>query len=163
MNIRRKTILYFFITSFFCFFPVFGEQEAIEFSFLELSSGDLDPVRNGQVIEIRGFLYETVDSQVILAAEPNLKSCCVGSDSKKQKQMLVSGNIFSALDDRSAVTLRGNLDIRQGDKFPYQLSNAIVVEANYQSFEMLAFFGVFVFLILGYLSWGRFSVNMQKK
>lgn len=48
---------------------------------------------NGKEIQIRGFLYQTEDKKLILAALPNLKSCCVGTASQRSQQIVVEGDI----------------------------------------------------------------------
>lgn len=79
----------------------------------------------GIVYEIRGFLYKTEKQQYILAAEPNLKSCCVGSASKRNKQILVSGTIDPQLfnSDRP-ITLKGLLEYDNDREFPWHMTEA---------------------------------------
>lgn len=98
------------------------EEISTAYTFLDLETH----VQNGQLIEIRGFLYETEQKQLILAAEPNLKSCCVGSHSKRQKQLLVSGDVKEGISSMSAVTLKGELLVHFGDIFPFRLENASI-------------------------------------
>lgn len=45
-------------------------------------------------VQIRGFLYATDEGQLVLASEPNLKSCCVASEAKKADQLFISGDIL---------------------------------------------------------------------
>lgn len=57
-------------------------------------------------VQIRGFLYQAPDQQWMIASEPNLKSCCIGSSNKIAHQILLSGNI-PTLDFSHAVTIQG--------------------------------------------------------
>ncbi|MBA3957370.1 MAG: hypothetical protein H0X51_03100 [Parachlamydiaceae bacterium] len=41
-------------------------------------------------IQIQGFLYQNPQEQWILASEPNLKTCCIGSTSKISQQLFIS-------------------------------------------------------------------------
>lgn len=110
---------------------------------------------DGQLITIRGFLYESSESQMILAAEPNLKTCCVGSTSQQQRQLLVTGDINLV---NSAITLKGNLVVSLGDDFPFRLENAVIMPQNDQSYWILG--GIVVGLIL--LSGGAL-LKVQKR
>jgi hypothetical protein len=56
----------------------------------ELSDPDILITCCNKSIEIRGFLYEKEGLQ-FLAAQPGLKSCCVGSEQKKEEQIAVYG------------------------------------------------------------------------
>ena len=95
---------------------------------------------NGKEITIRGFLYRTDDSW-ILAAQPNLRSCCVGQGAAAKNQISVVG-FTSDIDNRvSAVELKGTFKI--DDRGRYLLENgSIVQDENHQYRNVL-------FLILG--------------
>lgn len=103
---------------------------------------------NGQLVAIRGFLYESSESQVILAAEPNLKSCCVGNASKRQKQLLIHGNIHPTTSN-SAITLQGNLIVATGDSFPFRLENAEIAPEKDKCYQALGFVGLGLILLSG--------------
>lgn len=46
-----------------------------------------------QEVVVRGFLYHTPNGDWVLAAEPNLKSCCQGAGHKVDRQIFVGGDI----------------------------------------------------------------------
>jgi len=52
----------------------------------------IQPDQEG-VVTLRGFLYQTPDGVWVLSQEPNLKSCCVGSDSKVKDQIYLFGEL----------------------------------------------------------------------
>lgn len=58
----------------------------------------------GQEVKIRGFLYEKPDKTLILAPQPNLKSCCLG----RKEQIVVEG---SALPSLFAQTISGIIEM----------------------------------------------------
>lgn len=64
--------------------------------------------KDRQEVELRGFLYRSPDGRVILANEPNLKTCCVGSSRKISSQLVVKGDFPSNLPS-TAVTMQGHL------------------------------------------------------
>ena len=144
MFISKKKYLYGFFLLFLLFSkPLFSEEHILPCSFFELEGLLEKPIDyietiQGKRVEIRGFLYETKQSQAILAAEPNLKSCCVGSEAKKHKQIVVKGDVSSAIDRTTAVNIQGNLKIDLKDPFPFKLENAVIAEGNKQSYGMLA-------------------------
>lgn len=57
-----------------------------------------------QIVEVRGFLYQNSEGQLVLANQPNLKSCCVGSQALIRQQIRVYGLMKPNL---SVVTLQG--------------------------------------------------------
>ncbi len=70
--------------------------EALELSFAQLNVDDVKAialVANGKEVKIRGFLYQDANKEWILASEPNLKTCCVGSQTKILQQIRVIGTI----------------------------------------------------------------------
>lgn len=65
----------------------------------------------GQRVQIRGFWYSLAPDQGILAASPQLKSCCVGASSKIYQQLKVKGNIAPS-SYHGAITLEGIFKIQ---------------------------------------------------
>lgn len=87
----------FSLCPFFC-----AGEESLFISFDRLSM-----LEYPQEVSMRGFLYQT-DDRWILASEPNLKSCCIGSLHKSSTQIALSGTYEIALINR-AVTIQGVL------------------------------------------------------
>ncbi len=56
----------------------------------DLALADLAMVEDGASVQVRGFLYQRMDGDWILASEPDLKSCCVGSEKKSANQLWVT-------------------------------------------------------------------------
>jgi hypothetical protein len=131
--------IFIVIFSILCFQSLSSEENPKVCSFFTLEGllhGNNDEnILNGQTIEIRGFLYETADSNLILAAEPDLKSCCIGSTSKRHKQLLISGNIQPEMSRGSPITLQGNLYMDFKGTFPFKLQNAIPVAETTKSYS----------------------------
>lgn len=142
---------------FFFFFLVvlaaaYGDQEVL-LTFIDFKKGHTEWLEtkvlpeklssaNGQRICIRGFLYQKADKAWILASEPNVKSCCLGSQNKEAEQILI---VTSADIQHSqlAVTVCGDLHIST-DKFPfYSMKNISISKAakplwSYTAFAAMA-------------------------
>lgn len=77
--------------------PCFG-LEPIDLSFADIKmkmNQDITTVPekisffNQKQVKIRGFLYQTQNKTWILASEPQLKTCCIGSSSKVFSQIFL--------------------------------------------------------------------------
>jgi len=65
-----------------------------------------DPKNNHQHVEIRGFIYQTDEGCWILSSEPNLRTCCVGSQKKVTQQIVINGELGNP-SSSSALTVHG--------------------------------------------------------
>lgn len=137
-------ILLFFLNALFQ--PLYSQEQAVQINFYNFENA---AQHDGQLVTIRGFLYESPEAYKVLAAEPNLKSCCVGSASKRERQLLVTGDLESAGSGGSAVTLKGTLVVAMGDKFPLRLENAQIVPQKDQCYWVLGLVGVGLALLSG--------------
>lgn len=63
--------------------------------------------------QVSGFLYKSIEGQYILSQESQLKSCCIGSKSKINSQIVCSGFLDDAL-NKGVINLSGTLDQEQG-------------------------------------------------
>lgn len=135
--LQGKTTL-FLLCCQILFMPlvVYSTETPKSISFFELESM-LDSSQKAE-IQIRGFLYKTLNGQLILAAEPDLKSCCVGNASKRNRQLLVFGNIDPMNLQSSAVLLKGELNIDPRRQFPAHLERAIAIEEESNKFLLFA-------------------------
>lgn len=79
MICAMKTVAMFII--FLCLSSLHAEDQQ-KISFIELSEQHKETS-----VEVRGFLYTTSDGKVLLAPQPNLRSCCVGSPAKIHEQI----------------------------------------------------------------------------
>ncbi|MGZ3633454.1 MAG: hypothetical protein ACXU9U_04065 [Parachlamydiaceae bacterium] len=77
-----------------------------------------------QNVKIRGFMYQGNEGNWILSAEPNLKSCCVGTSSKKGSQIFVKDFSLKKV-PLSVVALVGEFQIQTtGAPYFYMLKEA---------------------------------------
>lgn len=102
-------------------------------------------------IEIRGFLYETPSNEVILAQNPHLKSCCVGSPDKISQQIVLRGK-WESVPLQRAVTVNGLLiadpkyNARDELVQLYVLEHPVIVQSS--SFPVWSVIGITVFSVL---------------
>ena len=73
-------------------FVVIDASEAIPYSFETLTKA-----KEGELITIRGFLYENEHGELFLSSQPNLKSCCIGKN--KQDQILALKDAEEKVDE----------------------------------------------------------------
>lgn len=99
------------------------------FSFWQVNKSLSEKVEalQNQTVQIRGFLYHKLDEEGmwVLAAEPNLKSCCVGNKDKAGRQLIVNGDMLK--DSSRATLLEGKLLIsNQSQGYFYALNEAVI-------------------------------------
>jgi len=93
---------------------------------------------DGHQVQIRGFIYQLSQGEWILATTPNLKSCCLGTDSQAGNQIYVSWD--SSPETTSSVILaqgRFKIDSKTASSHPYFLENAIIVHQEHSSWIYL--------------------------
>lgn len=137
-----------FLLLFSIFLPLFGflDAEPIPVSFQMLKDLDSSKMDTASLVDqeitIRGFLYQDVNQKWILASEPNLKTCCVGSEKKVKQQIVLSGTFAKQLLGQ-AVTLNGIFTIEpqytnEGSLTGlYYLKNAIIEKNETKSWPLL--------------------------
>ena len=100
-----------------------------------------------QQVRIRGFLYKADDGRLILAAEPNLKSCCVASTTTINRQIIVSTDADLSPKQNVAVLMEGKFIVEKGrESSRYRLENAVVVVEDR---SLNGLFGMGALLIVG--------------
>ena len=87
-----------------CLFPFYiGAEEKISFH-------QISKTMNQKPIEISGFIYPSKEGETILAPQPDLRSCCVGS-SHRLKEQIVLNDLKAIPVTKQPVTMRGILHI----------------------------------------------------
>jgi len=92
----------------------------------------------GQEVAVRGFLYRQ-NEQLILAEQPNLKSCCIGN---KKNQLLISG-MFPEEFSSFAQLIQGQLIKNHSS---YMLVEAFSVQEEASFVPIFAVIGIFFIL-----------------
>ncbi len=98
-----------------------------------------------QVVRMRGFWYPQTAEKGILAAYPDLKSCCLSSPAKRGQQILVKGEVGS-LPPQKVVTVEGIFKIAPLYDEEGKLIQFYVLE---EAKEVFSFHFPFVSLMLG--------------
>ncbi|KAF3362641.1 Uncharacterized protein PHSC3_000880 [Chlamydiales bacterium STE3] len=142
-----------FVCSVFFLFGSFSASPGgtLPVSFVELTKDpDVAKQWHEKPVLLRGFLYQDKQGQWILASEPNLKSCCVGSESKRTHQIFVQPKGAFKTTPKSAVTLKGEFTVDPQNRYNYVLKNAYLTEGNANLLHMLivGFVLIGVFFIL---------------
>ena len=70
------------------------------------------PSMQGEVIQIRGFWYPISQEEGILAAQPNLKSCCLKRGSRSKQHLNVKGDV-GLFPEQKAVTVQGTFSLKK--------------------------------------------------
>ncbi len=105
--------------------------------------GDLPQVAENSQIELRGFVYAKEDGQHVLAAQPNLRSCCLDHNKNKEIVYLTGG--LPNWNSTRAVTLQGQLSSQNGVR---TLIDAKIVEKK-TSYGII--WSLFLMIIVGLL------------
>ena len=136
------------------FLSLYGGLQAIE----RIDFQHLDQYTSDQEVYLRGFLYATDDAQLILSSEPALKSCCVGSTAKRERQVYVFGAIEAPLHKGSVVDMQGTFvveKIKGQEGRRYRLENASFIERDNPSRLWVWILGALAAFSLGVVIWGR--------
>lgn len=103
-----------------------------------------------ETVEVKGFLYKSAGGVWILSEEPNLRSCCVGKESKSDSQILLPEAYDSALENH-LVTFQGFLSEHSGSGPRWEMTEAqLVKKVPGMPWISLAIFICF----LGMFAWG---------
>lgn len=135
----------------FYFLPLQGTSDSSSFaiSFSMISQDDPSLIELSQKkISIRGFPYRTPSGSWVLASQPNLKSCCIGSSLKQNEQIHLIGTIPDELSS-SAVTLTGKLEIAQTKESLYRLKDPSIISQQKISLKLPIF--ILIALIISFL------------
>ena len=132
-------IILFLIQLLFLPFCYGNENEPISVSFENLSE-----LSSSKEIRIRGFLYQSREGQWILAPEPNLKSCCIGSSHQAAKQIILSGN-YNKKKINEVIAVEGSLT-REDSRYYLKGEKLIESKKNHLWIYIGALI-VFIFII----------------
>ncbi len=104
-----------------CIVALHGELP-VEVSFFDLPKLEQ---HHEKEIRIRGFLYETINNELILSSRPKLKSCCLDKFPKIYVHNF-QGNL-----DKKVVTVEGKLFVSKDNVgLKYELQNARMAIEN---------------------------------
>lgn len=110
----------------------------------ELSFDDLSAAPYPQEVIMRGFLYRTQSGDLVLASEPNLKSCCVGAKHKSKQQIFVEGDVGNP-EAGEVYLLHGIFNVDPG-KGIYFLREAYIIKPQTDPIKWSVAFILVIFL-----------------
>jgi len=115
----------------------------LSFSLFEFTSKGKETLSTyeGEEITLRGFLYQSEQGEMVLAPEPNLRSCCIGQGKKLASQVILKG--FPTQEVSSLpVEIKGLFHIKEGR---YCLDQGELLKSSRTPFELWpAFLALFL-------------------
>lgn len=123
---------------------VLGEEETFQTLDFYLLKNDVSYLEN-QKVRIRGFLFKKAN-QWVLAEEPNLKTCCIGSKEKADRQLLLDG-MFDENFINHVIEVEGIFKRAEGP-FKYEIRDARFVNASKRRLGLIVAFCIFCGLIV---------------
>lgn len=117
-----NSLLFTFLISLFALSPLQGE-ESISLTFEQLKNDDFSQFE-GKLVQVRGFLSPHPDEGWVLASQPHLKSCCIGSLS--QEQLRITENL-SDVSTAYVSTVQGFIKKKAST---YHLEQAQVIKSS---------------------------------
>src|ERR1700733_9655609 len=129
-------------------------EKTSEISFQELV--DSKTQYNGSEVIVRGFVYETSEGVVVLANEPNLKSCCIGSLANLQRQIVLSGFKPPEKNNR-VIAMQGKLYSER--EFGYRMEDAAMYQEAALPMKTLRFLLIVAILAGVFIlrNWRKFN------
>lgn len=150
---KMRIWLFFFLTSIHSLSALsfFDLKEAIPDTIIE-KERFYSPLQNlhGQEITIKGFVYHK-EGQWILSAEPNLKSCCIGTSQNLLKQIYLD-HYESDGNSQHLVTLQGNFVInpqwnnKELESFYFLTHTKVIPSSNRAFFYAILSGGILISL-----------------
>lgn len=143
-------------------FSLDAETKKLSFTMLEKAPVVKD--LSGQEVEVRGFVYESKQGKVVLASQPNLKSCCVGSTKKIRNQIVLLGDL-PEIPLQRAVTVQGYFvtDPTYGEDDEliglYYLKNITLLNDfdDVTIYSLVVFIVIILLLIVGVVLYRRYN------
>jgi hypothetical protein len=115
----------------FCLFPMSLCAEIAPIDFQQLSKHqsveEARALYHQKNVSIRGFLYKAKEGQLILASEPNLKTCCIGSPHKIWQQITLIDELES-IPEKQAVTIEGTIVVNPSWDSNHKLKSVFEME-----------------------------------
>lgn len=179
INLYGTFMLRYSILLLYCFFAVgLLHSEFLNLSFQELHQ-PVDATRetiaslqtelsafHQQNVKIRGFLYQGDGKQWILAAEPNLKTCCIGVPGKIGKQIVLAKPVLPEA-PMHAVTVQGVFAIdpiwRADDSMQqlYRLDDPVLLNEPKPIWTWLALLTIAIVSCILLFLWIQFRAHSQ--
>jgi hypothetical protein len=105
--------------------------------------------KNRKEVVVEGFLYKSSENQWVLAKEPHLSSCCVGTKAKISNQLYIIGSKDSFVENEK-ISLKGIFGRdKDTDKEFFTLRDPVILESPHKIFPffsvtaaLLAFLGI---------------------
>lgn len=130
--------------------------EVPKISFDRLARGEQSHELNGERVEVRGFFYRSSEGRYVLAPQPDLKLCCIGSAKEVKNQIVLLGDI-PEISMQRAVSLRGVFAVEplygEGGELAglYSLKDIELVEGSNGAFFAIASFSILLLILIAFM------------
>jgi hypothetical protein len=117
-------LLLLLLPLFYSYAHLHGNEESLTLRYLsDLPASTFDAIAidqlpqdlmkyHNQKVCIRGFLYRTPEGITYLAAEPDLKTCCVGSQAKISRQIMLVDHEIAFVNDGRVKEIQGRFEVQ---------------------------------------------------